>query len=64
MTTSYGSFKVFYASGFVHAPYDLPHGWYWQRRFPEGATDQEPVGPFTTEREALDDAFEEESLHA
>ena len=33
-------------------------GWYWQACFPGCLPDGDPVGPFATEDEALDDAWE------
>jgi hypothetical protein len=35
-----------------------PAGWYWQACFPGCLPDSDPVGPFETEQEAIDDAQE------
>lgn len=38
--------------------YHLPAGWYWISCFPGCLPDAEPMGPFGSEQEAVDDARE------
>jgi hypothetical protein len=37
---------------------DLSPGWYWQACFPGCLPDGEPVGPFETEKDAIESAQE------
>ncbi len=47
---AYGSVEVWRA----------PKGWFWAAGFPGCLWDGDPVGPFTTEGEAIEDAGAEE----
>jgi len=61
----FGSFEAFYlgndgsAYGRNHLTEEgtfAPSGWYWWPCFPGCLPDGEPIGPFETEREAIQDA--------
>ena len=47
--TGYGSLEVFY-------DIEVEPGWYWWPCFPGCLPDGDAVGPFQTEREAVEDA--------
>ena len=58
----YDDFETFHSDNFVdhetlpeHGQ-PLEPGWYWWFRFPGGLPDDEPWGPYETEKEAHDDA--------
>lgn len=38
----------------------LEEGWYWQAGFPGCMPDGEPSGPFASEKDAIDDARDED----
>ena len=42
-------------NGYIDSPKEL-EGWYWQACFPGCLPDGEPMGPFSTESEAMEDA--------
>ncbi len=52
----YGSFEVYYAAKGGSTSEGMDAGWYWQACFPGCLPDGDPVGPFETEQEAIDDA--------
>jgi len=64
----YGSFEVFFHCPFLKMAYDMLQGgdypessspgWYWVACFPGCLPDGEPMGPFATSRDALEDADE------
>lgn len=53
---SYGSFETFYITSQMAFEMDLERGWYWASGFPGCLRDSEPIGPFETETEAIEDA--------
>ncbi len=60
-----GSFEVFYVAPNTVPTWDddedpeyLPGGWYWHSCFPGCLPDGAPSGPFSSSREALQDADE------
>jgi hypothetical protein len=65
----YGSFEVFYHEGGCDLMPDcvahekgvepLKPGWYWWCCFPGCLPDSDPIGPFTTESQAHNNAIEE-----
>ena len=54
----YGSCEVFFTCGsYTQGEEDsYAPGWYWQACFPGCLPDGEPIGPFQSEEEALEDA--------
>ena len=58
----HGSFEVFWHDGSNDMQDDdgepLPEGFYWWACFPGCMPDGDPMGPFETEQEAIDDAQE------
>lgn len=49
----HGSFEVFYDDG---TETDMQAGYYWWACFPGCMPDGDPIGPFETEDEAIDNA--------
>jgi hypothetical protein len=54
--TGYGSLETFYGVRVVTEQGDIGAGWYWWPCFPGCLPDGDAVGPFQTEREAVEDA--------
>lgn len=55
--TSYGSLEVFYdIKALTLTGKEVEPGWYWWPCFPGCLPDGDAVGPFETEREAVEDA--------
>lgn len=54
----YGSLEVFFTCGsYTQGEEDsIAPGWYWQACFPGCLPDGDPMGPFETEEQALEDA--------
>ena len=53
----YGSFEVFYdIRALTLTGKEVDAGFYWQSGFPGCIPDGDPVGPFPTEEEAIEDA--------
>ena len=58
----YGSFEVFYRDQLVEVQNEVQEwywmfpGWYWYKHSPDWLRDDEPIGPFDTEDEAIADA--------
>jgi len=53
----YGSFEVFYDEGTEQPNVEtVPAGYYWWACFPGCMPDGDPIGPFETEDEAIDNA--------
>lgn len=48
--------EVFYLGSGATEDDDMVPGWYWWTCFPGCLPDSDPVGPFETEQEAIDDA--------
>ena len=54
---TYGSFEVFYDIGSLTLlGKEVDAGFYWWACFPGCLPDGDPIGPFETEEEALNDA--------
>lgn len=57
----YGSCEVFYVNNDLESALceddsECSPGWYWQACFPGCLPDGDPMGPFDTEQEAMEDA--------
>lgn len=51
----YGSFEVFHSEDYNLGP-GHDSGWYWWACFPGCLPDGDPIGPFKSEDEAIEDA--------
>lgn len=59
--TTYGSFEVFMVEkGSMMWQSHLEEGWYWWACFPGCMPEGDIIGPFKTEKEAIDNAQESE----
>ena len=58
--STYGSFEVFFTCGSFdqNSEDSFKPGFYWQACFPGCLPDSEPMGPFETEEQAIQDANE------
>jgi len=53
---TYGSFEAFEVEAWEQHSTGFEPGWYWQACFPGCMPDGEPMGPFKSEHDAIDDA--------